>query len=157
MNVLYTLVSHDERISVYNASTELISNPLQNVITKKCNDDIIKDFVKTSSSRHLYECSKLIVFGTEYKPGQYVILPESSNASPSFGKIKTLLSCKKFGYLIVQNTTNQYCPKTDLYYVIETQELKIVPCMQLPSYHPLEAYPVGEGKKMSLSLRNYIS
>ena len=157
VNVLYTLISHDERLSAYNASTEMIPNPLENNITERCSDKIVKDFVeKLLSPRVIYECSKLSVHGTEYKRGQYVILPESSNTLPVFGKIFKLLSCEKFGYLIVQKTSSKFCQNTDLYYLTETQEFKMVPCMQLPSFHTLEAYLVGEAKKVSISLRNYI-
>ena len=104
----------------------------------------------------LYECSKLSVHGTEYQHGQFVVLPESSNTLPVFGKILKLLSCEQFGYFVIQNTSNKYCSKTDLYFVIENQQFTVVPCLQLPSYLPIEAYPHGAAKNMSLSLRNYI-
>ena len=157
VNVLHTLISNDERLSVYNATTEMIPSALEKNISKRCTDELVKDFVKTlPSPKILHECSKLSVHNTEYKNGQFVILPESSNTLPVFGKILKLLSCEKFGYLYIQNTSNKYCPKTDLFYLTETQQFRIVPCMQLPCYHTLEAYPVGESKKLSLSLRNYI-
>ena len=157
MNVLYTLIWHDERLSAYNASTEMIPRSLEYTMKKRCTDNIVKDFVKKlPSTRVIYECSKLSIHGTEYKPGQFVVLPESSNSLPIFGKIYKLLACEKFGYLMFQKTSNKYCPNADLYFLTETQEFEIVPCMQLPSFHTLEAYPVGEAKKMSLSLRNHI-
>ena len=32
----------------------------------------------------------------------------------------------------------------------------IIPIHQLGDYHPIEGYLVGQGKKMSVSLQNYI-
>ena len=64
MNVLHTLISNDERLSVYNATTEMIPSPLENNISKRCEDDLVKDFVKTlPSPKILHECSKLSVHG----------------------------------------------------------------------------------------------
>ena len=151
------MISHDERLSAYNASTDMISSPLEYSIIKRCSDGIVENFVKTlPTPKILYECSKLSVHGTEYQHGQFVVLPESSNTLPVFGKILKLLSCEQFGYFVIQNTSNKYCSKTDLYFVIENQQFTVVPCLQLPSYLPIEAYPLGAAKKMSLSLRNYI-
>ena len=62
----------------------------------------------------IYECSKISLYGTQYKCGQYIILPESNNSIFHFGKIIKLLACEKYCYLLYQETSNQYCQKTDL-------------------------------------------
>ena len=57
-------------------------------MAKYIKDDLAKDFGKTlKTPTVIYECSKLAVHGTEYKRGHYVILPESTNMFPVFGKI----------------------------------------------------------------------
>lgn len=151
------MISHDERLAAYENSGNLIPSPVEFAISKECTDDIVKDFARTFLvSRAILECSKLCVYGTDYKIAQFVILPESTNSFPFFGKIVKLLSCSKYGYLFVQKTKSLYCHDTDLYILTETKQYDIIPCLQLPSYHTLEAYPVGEGKKISISLRHFI-
>lgn len=97
------------------------------------------------------------MYGTDYKPGAFVILPESTNISPKFGKIFKILCCEKFGYIYYQKTKSTYSPATDLFMITDTEDYAIVPCQQLPSYHTIEGYLVGEKNEMSLSLISYIS
>lgn len=85
-----------------------------------------------------------------------VILPESTNTSPIFGKIFKILCCQKEGYIYYQEMKSSYCPKSDLYFVSDTENFDMLPCLHLPSYHTLEGYPVGAGEKMSLSIRTFI-
>ena len=104
----------------------------------------------------IYECSKISLYGTQYKCGQYIILPESNNSIFHFGKIIKLLACEKYCYLLYQETSNQYCQKTDLHFITEKKMYGIIPAHQLGDFHPIEGYAVGERKKTSLSLQNFV-
>ena len=144
-------------MSAYNASGNLVPSVMENDILRVSSDLVVMDYMKKRNApKVMYECKKLSIHGTEYKPSQYVMLPESTNDTPVFGKIHKLLSCESFGYIMYQETTSTYCSKTDIFMVSENESFAVVPCMHLPSYHTLEGYEVGEGKNMSLSLRNYI-
>ena len=79
----------------------------------------------------LYECNNLSVFGTSYKVGQYVILPNSTNASLCLGKITKLLCCEKYAYLLYEKTRSEYCTKTDLFMINELKRFDVIP-MYLP-------------------------
>lgn len=150
-------MANDERLSVYHLSSDMIPKPVESTISKRCTDKVVMDFVKTLPvPREIFECSKLSVHSTDYKCGQFVILSKSTNSCPLFGKIVKLLSCNKYGYLYVQKTLSVYCPDTDLYFLNDTQQFEIQPCLQLPAYHTLEAYPVGESRRMSLSMRYFV-
>ena len=150
-------MSQDERLSVYNSSGQMFKSTIEKNITKLCTDKFVTKYAKKIKIQEIfYECSKLSVFGTEYKHGQYIILPDSTNASPLFGKIYKLLTCGKKCYLYYQLTSAIYCSKTDLFMITEEQKFDILPSFQLPDYHIIEPYAVGEGKKTSLSMRNNI-
>lgn len=158
VNLLWTLISQDERLSVYNASSELVSSAMENTITKVYSDEVVKNYVKTLKlPKVLYECSKLSIYGTDYRPDQFILLPESTNVKPVFGRISKLLSCQKFGYLYYEKTVSTYSPGADIFMIRGTEEFYIVPCQQLPTYRTIEGYCVGERNQISLSLRNYIA
>lgn len=157
VNPLFTIISQDERVSAYYAASEILPSDVEKTIIKVFSDYVVEEYVKELDIPIvMYECSKLSVHGTQYKQGQFVLLPESSNKKPVFGKIWKTLSCDKYGYIYYQKTTNAYDQKMDLYMITEMPDFGIVPCIHLPSYHTLEAYKVGEGKEISISMRNYI-
>ena len=79
----------------------------------------------------MYECSKIAVFGTNYKKGQYVILPGSRNAILLLGKIEKLLCCLNFGYVLYRKVRSEYCSNTDLFFVNDTDQLDILAIHQL--------------------------
>ena len=66
-----------------------IDKKIQKLITE---DKLVQDFLRSHKvpGEKLYQCSKLSVFNTEYKVGQFIILPGSKNISPKFGEIKKL-------------------------------------------------------------------
>ena len=162
---MQTLATNDEKLSAYNATSGIIPSPVESTIIKVCSDRAVKDYLKTLKTpkcpKILYECSKLRIHGTEYKQGQYLILPESSNAVPVFSKVHKLLCCDTFGYILYQETNSTYSSGADIYFVSDTTNFDVLPCIQLPSYHTIEGYPVGtdfgEGRPISLSIRNYIA
>ena len=158
INVPYTLSTNNERLFVYNSSNGLLTEPLVKKILKKCVDDNVQEYRENNRNDggFLYECASLSFYNTEYKPGQFVILPNSSNISPKFGEIKKLLCSSKYGYLVYKKTTNVYCSSTDLFMVNVTSHEAIIPVHHLGEFHPLEGYEVGQSKKISISLRNHI-
>lgn len=91
----------------------------------------------------MYECSKLSVFGTEYKRDQYIILPQSTNVSLVFGKIAKLLCCEEYAYFLYQKSIPRYCQKTDLHFIVEHQQdlnFELIASHHLPDFRPLESY-----------------
>ena len=74
----------------YGYLSEMLSDAIKKTIQKICSDQVVLKYLKSSNvpGGILYECSKIEVFGTEYKKGQYIILPKSTNASLFFGKIE---------------------------------------------------------------------
>lgn len=113
---------------------------IEKKVQKTCTDELAQNYIKKGNvdGNVLFQCSKLSAFGTEYKLNQYVLLPNSSNISPSFGKIKKLLCSKESAYLMYQKTSNIFCSKTDLFMVAEKNVLDIIPVHHLADYHPLQ-------------------
>ena len=157
MNVLYTLIWADERIAVYNFSNDLLTNPIEKTIKKVCSNLIVKQYAKDLNiQQEIYECSRLSFHGTDYKCGQFILLPDSTNSSPSFAKICNLLCSDETCYLYYQKTTALYCKHTDLFFITEIDQFDVIQPIQLPSFHVIESYTVGEGDQISLSLRHYV-
>ena len=158
VNLLFTLINQDERRSAYYASGQILSPSIEKNILKVCNHKVAQEYLRkvNVTGGILYQCSQISVHGTQYKVGKYVILPQSTNSHPLFGKISMLLCCEEFCYLMCQRTSASYCSDTDLYIVKELQDFDIFPAHHLADFHPLEGYEVGEGKEISLSMRNYI-
>jgi hypothetical protein len=69
---------------------------------------------------------------------QFVILNGSTNKSPCFGKIKTLLCDEKKGYLIYFKTSSKYCCKSDLFIINVQDQQEISAVHHLADYHPLQ-------------------
>ena len=86
----------------------------------------------------MYNCSKLAVYGTDYKVNQLVLMSETTNNNPVFGRIKGLACCKSYGYLILQAMTSTYCKNTDLYMVTETKKNTVTNVQHLADFRPLE-------------------
>ena len=131
---------HHERLSVYNSTNEMLPPSIEKKIQKICTDQITQHYLKskTVAGNVLFQCAKLSAFGTEYKVNQYVLLPDSSNSCPSFGKITKLLCSKKSAYLMCQKTSNTFCPLTDLFMITEKNEHDIIQVDHLADYHPLQ-------------------
>ena len=89
-----------EHVAVYNSTNELLKPPTKMKVVEVCDDELVQNYVKNSNTVEdvLFLCSNLTIFGTEYKVDEFVILPNSTNISPSFGKIKKLLSSQKIYY-----------------------------------------------------------
>ena len=112
----------------------MLPSPVSKKISQVCNDDeVVSDYLKTKEvpGGVLFQCSHLSLYSTSYKVGQFIILPGSTNISPLFGRIKKLLCCKKFGYLLYQCTNTEYCKKTDLFFPIENDHQEVIPAQQL--------------------------
>ena len=45
-NVLYTLISHNEQLSVYHATGKMITSQVEKSIKHVCNDDIVKEYLQ---------------------------------------------------------------------------------------------------------------
>lgn len=72
MNVLFTLASNDERLSTYNSIGGIVPKTMESNIKNICTDLVVKEYVKKlKSPKVIYECTKLTVHGTEYKPEQF--------------------------------------------------------------------------------------
>lgn len=135
------MISNDERTSVYNFSTSLLPSMIEKSIKDNFTDKIAMDFIERQNSlRAFYECSTLSVYSTEYKRGQYVLLPYSTNTNPLFGKVVKLLCCDKgkYGYLYYQKTKSSYSKDIDVFMVVDKDEFDIIATMQLAYFHPLE-------------------
>ena len=158
INPLKTMISFDEKITIYNLTGNVISSGTEKTIIKPCSDDIVKNYLKkaTVQGDTLYECKNLSVFNTEYKIGQYILLPKSSHNSPVFGKIVKLLSCQSHAYFIFEKTSNRYDVGTDLFFLNGENILDIIPQYQLPCYSPLNSYEVGQNKSITISTRTYV-
>ena len=158
INPLKTMISFDEKITVFNLTGNLIPSETEKTIIKPCSDDIVKNYLKkeTVQGGTLYECKKLSVFNTEYIVGQYILLPKSSHNSPVFGKIVKLLSCQSHAYFIFEETSNRYDVDTDLFFLNGENVLDIIPQYQLPCYYPLNSYEVGQDKNITISTRSYV-
>ena len=152
------MASFDEKITVYNLTGNLIPSATEKTIIKPCSDDIVQDYLKkeTVQGDTLYECKNVSVFNTEYRVGQYILLPNSSHHSPVFGKIKKLLSCESHAYFIFEKTSNRYDVDTDLFFLNGENILDIIPQYQLPSYYPLNSYELGQDKSITISTRSYV-
>ena len=115
------------------------------------------DYIKTlKDTKVLYECSQCSVHGTEYTLGTFVLLPESTNSSPVFGKIHKTLCCEEYCYLYYKQTTNSYCSATDLFMITELNSFAVIRSDHLADYHILHGYEVGEAHKISISLRKFV-
>ena len=130
--------------------------PIDYEIKGVSNDRIVKEYAKKNKvAGDVFRCSRLTVFGTDYKSGEYVLLPDSTNNSPVFGKIANLFCSADQGYLKYQKTSNTYCMKLDIFYIKEEPGFDLIPVRQLADYHPLIAYTVT-GDRISISLRRFI-
>ena len=105
-------------------------------IKKVCNDKIVQEFVNANriSGNVLYLCSKISVYGTEYRKNNYIVLPGSKNSAMKFGKIVSLLCCIDYAYFKYEETKVNYNADTDLHFVTGTQKYNIVPQYHLPDY-----------------------
>ena len=159
VNPLYTMISNDERKSVYNLSSGLISNRIEKTMKNNvCSEKIVQDYLKTLKNvKNLYECSTCSFYGTEYKSGLFVLLPESTNALPAFAKIFKVYCCEDFCHLYYQKTSNSYCSLTDLFMIKDIDSFGVVRSDHLADYHVLHGYEVGEDNTISISLRCYIA
>ena len=151
------MIENDERLSVYNLSAgALLTSPIEKKIKRICSDKVVLDYVrKLKYTNVLYECSKCTVYGTAYKYGNFVLLPESTFHVPVFAKICKVLCCEEYCHLYYKKTTHKYCSKTDLYMISEQKSFGVVRADHLADYHVLNGYKVGEAQRTSISLRNY--
>ena len=125
-------------------------------VFKVCNDKFVQNYVKTlKNTKVLYECSQCTVFGTEYRSGVYVLLPESTNNLPVFGKICKVLCSEDSCHLYYKETKNTYLSEVDLFIIKEKKTFGIVQTDHLADYHVLNGYKVGESQQISISLRNF--
>ena len=68
MNTLFTMISNDERISVFNLSGPMFPSIIETDVKGLCNDKIALDYATTlRETKLLYECSKMSIYGTDYK------------------------------------------------------------------------------------------
>lgn len=134
----------------------MIPSPIEKIIKKVSEDIFVRRYMKKYKIvKVMYECSKLSIFGTMYKQGHFVILP-SRNDCLAFGRIVKLLSCGENAYFLYKRNVSLHCSKTDLYMLTEHEDYDIIPSHHLADFRPLNGYLVGEEKKVSISLRNYI-
>ena len=156
------MITHSENRSVYNLSGQIVPFSIEKCVKNICDDQIVKDYIKNNevAGEVIFECKKLTIFGTMYKKGHYIILPESTNEHYVFGLIVKLLSCEDYAYFLYKKCVPTYCPKTDLFFINEQQQklqkIDIILSHQLPDYRPLESYKVGQQQQVSLSMRNNI-
>ena len=135
-NVPYTLMKQQERLNVYNATSDMLSKEIDKNIQKICTQDIATSYVKTHKvyGGALHECSSLSVFGTAYKKGQYLVLPYSTNDYPRFGKIVQLLCDQKHAYFIYKEQIASYCKLTDVFFVREQEKFDLISQKHLADY-----------------------
>ena len=153
------MVLQDERQNVYNLNSgNMLENEIEKNVKNICSDDIANDYLKKFKvfGGKLFECTTLVIHGTQYHVGQYILLPESSNEYPKFGKIVKLLCDKKHGYFMYQKTSSVYSRETDLFMIKVKEEQKIIMAKHICTYLPLESYLLGEKKELSISLRHNI-
>ena len=158
-NILLTMVNQDERRNVYNLNSgNMIDCAIEKNIKNICSDDIAIDYLKKFRvfGGKLFECTTLVIHGTQYHEGQYILLPESSNEYPKFGKIVKLLCDSKHGYFMYQKTSSVYSTEADLFMIEVKEKQKIIMAKHICSYLPLESYELGEKKELSISLRHNI-
>ena len=160
VNVLHTLITNQERLSVYNLTNGIIPLALEKDIEKVSNHKLVKKFLNSVKVEGgiIYQCKKLIVFGTSYKKGHVVILPGSKNDVPLFGKIIQLLACENYAYFLYKNVLATYCIKTDLFFIEELETDGFVPAHQLCDPRPLGNsyfYPNTRGEKQIFTSRYY--
>ena len=110
------------------------------------------------SKNDVCRCSKFSVYGTVYQRGKFVILkrhPSDFPFSYRFAKIEELLCIKEDPYLLIKEVIAYYEDESDLFIIDENKDfnLDIVSWKNLGGYLPLNAYHVGEQKKLSLSLK----
>ena len=67
VNTLFTLISNDEKRTVYNLSNDMFQNSLEKKVVGLCNDQIATEYAKAIDAKCLYECSKMSVYNTDYK------------------------------------------------------------------------------------------
>ena len=145
-NVLLTMMNQNERLSVYNHSSgNMFPTKIEANIKKVCKEKTVKRFLEKAraSCDEVYECSKLLVYGTQYHNGQMVLLPGSTNANPVFGQIvKLLYSEPEKAYLMYRRSSNFYDSFADLYIVEMKPEHGVVSVNHLADYHPLGLYQI---------------
>ena len=141
INLPFTLMSHIEKINVYNSTGQMIPTPIEKSIKAVCQHELVEKYLKSSnvSGGVIYECSRLKIYGTLYQCEQYIILPESTNSSLVLGRIEKLLCCQEYAYFIYQRNAVSYCPKTDLFIVKGLPEYDLIASHHLADYRPLEA------------------
>ena len=140
VNLLKTLMDHHERISVYNSTSGMFQTAIETKIKSVCKDDIAMEYLRKTkvAGGTLFCCNKLAVYGTDYRVNQYVLLEESTNNNPVFGRIKQLICCQKFGYLILQIMHSKYCERSDLHFVTDSTKNILIQVEHLADFHPLE-------------------
>ena len=87
-----------EARSVYNSTSEMFPTSIETKIMDIISDNSVKEYLKKTNvvGNTLFHCKKLKVYGTEYKVNQFVLLPNSTNETPSFGRIKLFSGGMKF-------------------------------------------------------------
>ena len=118
----------------------MIHSEIETKIKKQCTDEIVLNFIEKGNVKGgvMYECSCVTVFGTSYQKNQYVLLPKSKNESLFVGKIEKTLCCSESGYILYRIMISEYCNKTDLVFVKETDLFEILPIKWLADPRPLE-------------------
>ena len=150
-------MQQDERLNVYNLTNNLLGKKMEKNIKGVFSDAAIEQYEKTAKVfGKMYECSKLVIHGTEYFKDQFVLLPDSTNSDPNFGRLEKLLCDEKFGYFLYKETKNYYCHDTDLFMIKLKKEKSIIRAEHIASYLPLDSYEVGGKKAVSISLRHNI-
>ena len=130
-----------EKNNVYSHSSQDIFPPdIEKNIKKECNNKIVIDFLKTSeiSNARVYECTKLILHGTQYHKGQIILLPGSTNESPCFGQIvKLIYSDHECAYFVYRNASSYYDARVDLFIIKLQNNHGMVQADHLADFHPL--------------------
>ena len=136
----------------------MILSSIERKIVGISENDIVREYIRTHKDVKgaIYTCSTLAVFGTNYSKKQVVILPESDNNLMAFGLIEELLSCDKHAYLLYNKLISVYCPKSDLYFVNESEDFDFIPIHQLGCFRPLETYELGKNNRVAVSLRSFV-
>ena len=89
INPLYTMMSHYERLNVYNSTSQMKPDEIEKTIKSECHDKLSSDYIKKNEVQggKLYECTKMSVYNTAYRVDQFVILPGSKNTNILLAKI----------------------------------------------------------------------
>lgn len=70
--MLFTIANNDERLSTYNSISGIVPKTMESNIKNICTDSVVKEYQKKlKCPKVIYECTKLTVYGTEYKPEQF--------------------------------------------------------------------------------------